>query len=69
MPNSAPNGNGKGKDGAKLMTMQDVAELFNCHYMTIYRLVQEGELQSIKLGRVYRFSHQQIEAYLRKHTI
>lgn len=62
------NGDGKGRR-EPLLTMADVARLWNVHYMTVYRLVRDGQLRAVMMGNRYRFSHEIIEGYIRKHTI
>ena len=48
----------------KFMTLEDVAELLGVNYQLIYRLVRSGELPAIRLGRVYRVTKEDLNAYL-----
>jgi len=48
----------------KFMTLEDVAELLGVNYQLIYRLVRSGELPAIRLGRVYRITKEDLDAYL-----
>lgn len=43
-----------------------MAKRLDVNYQLIYRLVREGELPSMKIGRVYRVAHEDLEAYLAK---
>lgn len=48
----------------KYLTLEDVAELLGVNYQLIYRLVRAGELPAIRLGRVYRVTEEDLDAYL-----
>ena len=48
----------------KFMTLEDVADLLGVNYQLIYRLVRAGELPAIRLGRVYRVTQDDLNAYL-----
>ena len=48
----------------KFMTLEDVADLLGVNYQLIYRLVRSGELPAIRLGRVYRVTKDDLNAYL-----
>ncbi len=44
------------------MTVADVARYFHVSRITIYRLVKKGLLPSFKVGRVLRFSRNDLKA-------
>jgi len=46
------------------MTLEDVAEMLGVNYQLIYRLVRSGDLPAIRLGRVYRVTQEDLNAYL-----
>jgi len=39
---------------AETLTLQEVAQLLNVSYDTVYRMVRSGELTTIRFGRTYR---------------
>jgi excisionase family DNA binding protein len=53
---------------AALMTVREVATYLRVHPMTVYRLIQRGELPAIRVGRGWRFSRSRIEQWLRAHA-
>jgi len=48
----------------KLLSIEEVAEIFGLEYKTVYRLVRNGEIPSARIGRVYRVSKSDLAAYL-----
>ncbi len=50
----------------EVMTLQDVAEYLDCHYTTALKLVQEGVIPSLKLGRQWRAMKSEIDAWIGK---
>lgn len=47
----------------KLLTIEEAAELLGVDYKTVYRLVRSGTVPAGKIGRVYRISPADLEAY------
>jgi excisionase family DNA binding protein len=41
-------------DLSKYYTIEEVAKLLKVHYITVYRLIQFGELDAVKVGGVWR---------------
>lgn len=41
--------------------IKDVAEKLNVHWKTVYRWILNGNINAIKIGRVYKISHQELE--------
>ena len=50
----------------KLLSLEEVAEIFGLEYKTVYRLVKTGELPCARIGRVYRVNRADLEAYLER---
>jgi len=50
----------------KYMTIEEVAELLGVTYQLIYRLVRSGELPAVRIGRVYRITGTDLDAFLEK---
>jgi excisionase family DNA binding protein len=48
-------------------TIEEVAELLSCHKDTIRRAIKAGKLIAGKLGKEYRISRIDLEAYYRAH--
>ena len=45
-------------------TIQDIANLMDVEYKTVYRLVTSGQIPSFRVGRQYRIRKQDIDAYI-----
>ena len=50
------------------MTVREVATYLRVHPMTVYRLIQRGDLPAIRVGRGWRFNKNRIEQWLRAHA-
>ncbi len=48
----------------KFWTVKETASLMRVSVMTVYRLVQNKELESSKIGRAIRIPEQSIRSYL-----
>jgi excisionase family DNA binding protein len=48
-----------------LLTVREVAEQFRVSKMTVYRLVHDGQIESVRVGRSYRIPAAAVETYLR----
>ncbi len=51
-----------------LMTIEEVAEYLRFHPSTVYRLVRQGGLPAVKVGKQWRFDRQALEEWLRANT-
>jgi excisionase family DNA binding protein len=51
---------------SKLMTVDEVAAYLRVNPMTVYRLVNRGELPGVKVGDLWRFEERDIEAWLKR---
>ena len=49
----------------KLYTVMDVVELTGLSRRTIYRHMEEGKLQGMKIVGSWRFTEEQIQAYIK----
>lgn len=47
----------------KTYTLQQVAEIMQCTYLTAWRRVNRGDLDSIRDGRVIRVTESQLQEY------
>ena len=52
-------------DDVHFLTVAEVAALIRVSKMTVYRLVQHGELPAVQVGRSYRVPEKAVEDYLR----
>ncbi len=48
----------------EIMTVAEVADYLRLNEATIYRLVQQGKLPGVKLGRQWRFKREAIDQLL-----
>ena len=49
---------------ANFLTVQEVADLLRVSSMTVYRLIKSGDLSAVRVGRSFRVSDQDVDAYL-----
>lgn len=49
----------------KLMTAQELAEVYKIHPKTVYRLGREGKLKRVRVGRSVRFVEPTAERMVR----
>lgn len=52
-------------DGARFLTVAEVASLMRVSKMTVYRLVHSGELPAVRVGRSFRVQAKDVDGYLR----
>ncbi|MBW3536330.1 MAG: helix-turn-helix domain-containing protein [Actinobacteria bacterium] len=50
--------------GARFLTVAEVADLVRVSNMTVYRLIQQGELPAIRVGRSYRIKSEDVDRLL-----
>ena len=48
------------------MSLEEVADMLGVTYQLIYRLVRSGELPAVRLGKLYRVSKSDLNAYLER---
>jgi excisionase family DNA binding protein len=49
---------------SRFVTVAEVAKLLRVSNMTVYRLVQAGQLPAVRVGRSYRIREEDIDKYL-----
>ncbi|MGW3520564.1 helix-turn-helix domain-containing protein [Streptomyces sp. NE5-10] len=52
--------------GARFLTVQEAAEALRVSKMTVYRMVHDEELPSIRVGRSFRVPEHAVHEYLRE---
>ena len=50
---------------AKFLTVAEVAAMMRVSKMTVYRLVHNGDLPAVRVGRSFRVPEQAVHDYLR----
>ena len=48
----------------RLLTVNEVADLLRVSRMTVYRLIKQGDMPSLKVGRSYRLREEDVHSYL-----
>jgi excisionase family DNA binding protein len=51
----------------RFATVAEVASLLRVSNMTVYRLVQAGQLPAVRVGRSYRIREEDVDRYLARH--
>jgi excisionase family DNA binding protein len=51
---------------SKFLTVAEVAAMMRVSKMTVYRLVHNGELPAVRVGRSFRVLEKDVDDYLRK---
>ncbi len=49
---------------ARLLTVNEVADLLRVSRMTVYRLIKTGEMSAVRVGRNYRLREEDVDTYL-----
>ena len=49
----------------KIYTVEDVADLLKVNARTVYKMVERGEIRSVRAGRQIRITGEALDAYLR----
>ena len=49
---------------SRFLTPAEVAEQLRVSSMTVYRLIKSGELRAARIGKSYRISEDDVDAYL-----
>ncbi len=50
----------------RFLTVAEVAAIMRVSKMTVYRLVHEGAIASVKVGRSYRVPENAVDSYLER---
>jgi excisionase family DNA binding protein len=56
--------NTAGSGNKEFFSLEEVAELLGVNYQLIYKLVRSGDLAAARIGKVYRVSRPDLDAYL-----
>ena len=51
---------------SKFLTVAEVAAMMRVSKMTVYRLVHDGDLPAVRVGRSFRVLEEDVDEYLRK---
>ncbi len=51
---------------ARLLTVNEVADVLRVSRMTVYRLIKTGEMPALRVGRNYRLREEDVHSYLRE---
>jgi excisionase family DNA binding protein len=49
---------------ARFVTVNEVARLMRVSKMTVYRLITQGDLPAVRIGRGYRIREEDVHRYL-----
>ena len=49
---------------ARLLTVNEVADLLRVSRMTVYRLIRQGDIAALRVGRNYRLREEDVQSYL-----
>ena len=49
---------------SRFVTVSEVANLLRVSNMTVYRLIQAGQLPAVRIGRSYRIREDDVDKYL-----
>jgi len=49
----------------KYYSIDEVAKMLKVAYLTVYRWIQDGKLESVKAGRQYRINHQTLQSFIK----
>ena len=49
---------------ARFLTVAEVADLLRVSAMTVYRLIEAGELRALRVGKAFRINEDDLDAFL-----
>jgi excisionase family DNA binding protein len=49
---------------ARFLTVQEVADVLRVSTMTVYRLIKNGELGAVRVGKAYRVREDDLDAFI-----
>lgn len=52
--------------GIKFLTIGEVADMIRVSKMTVYRLVHNGDLPAVRVGRSFRVQEEDVHRYLER---
>jgi excisionase family DNA binding protein len=51
---------------ARFLTVQEVADVLRISTMTVYRLIKSGDLPAARIGKSFRVSEDDLDAFIAK---
>ena len=63
--NAGPTGGAGDISEVKFLTVAEVAAVMRVSKMTVYRLVHNGEIPAVRVGRSFRVSEDDVNEYLK----
>ena len=51
-----------------MITIEDVCSMLNIGKNNAYRLLKEGKIHAFKIGRIWKFTQESVEEYIRLNT-
>jgi excisionase family DNA binding protein len=55
--------------GDRLLTVAEVAATMRVSNMTVYRLIKDGDLPALRVGKNYRIRESDVDAYLSDRSV
>jgi excisionase family DNA binding protein len=55
--------------GDRLLTVAEVAATMRVSNMTVYRLIKNGDLKALRVGKNYRIRESDVESYLSERSV
>jgi excisionase family DNA binding protein len=49
---------------ARFLTVAEVADLLRVSSMTVYRLIEAGDLRALRVGKSFRINEEDLESFL-----
>ena len=53
----------------QIYTLKEVQDMLNVSDKTIMRAIDKGDMEAMKIGKLWRISDEQLNAYLAKRTV
>ena len=50
----------------KVYTVKEITEYLKLHKTTVFRMIKDGRLKAIKIGKEYRFKETDIQEFLQR---
>lgn len=52
-----------------MLTVDEVASLLHVHRITVYRLLEQGKIRGLRIGRIWRFDPNEIDALMQRRQV
>ncbi|HUV59156.1 MAG TPA: helix-turn-helix domain-containing protein [Desulfatiglandales bacterium] len=52
----------------KSLRIDEVSEVLNCHRRTVYRLIEDGELEAFRVRTSLRVRTEELESYIKRQS-